>query len=263
MLEWKYVLFCYGVPFIPALVYLFIKTESRGRVYGDSVVSLVEVVLEVSIFTINQLWCWVSLQWDFLQIAVFYGPVWFIVLLILAIYIRVGLTIWRQRRELRKIIKPAFEHATDTTVWGDVDLHRTVQPVPLDSLRRHSSRQRSPTSPPNSSQRNISPEVWPTQSHGGPPDAPPNFASSLSSDTFPGTSTTVSRHNYDLGHSGAFTSPASEAYYKYAVLFFAALIITWVRVCFYHSVHPLTEFRSLPPPTGFMRLPPTITMSSA
>ncbi|RHZ60762.1 hypothetical protein CDV55_102649 [Aspergillus turcosus] len=211
MLEWKYVLFCYGVPFIPAFVYLFIRSESRGKVYGDSV-----------------LWCWVSLRWDFLQIAVFYGPVWFTVLLILAIYIRVGLTIWRQRREMRKIIRPAFEHATDTTVWGDVHLHRTVQPVPLDSLRRHSSIQRSPTSTPNSSQRIISPEVWPPQSHGGPPNAPPNFASSLSSNFSPGTSTTASQHNYDLGHSGAYTSPASEAYFKYAVLFFAALIVTWV-----------------------------------
>ncbi|KAF7114708.1 hypothetical protein CNMCM5793_009659 [Aspergillus hiratsukae] len=211
MLEWKYVLFCYGVPFIPAFVYLFISSESRGKVYGDSV-----------------LWCWVSLRWDFLQIAGFYAPIWFIVLLILAIYIRVGLTIWRQRRELRKIIRPAFEHATDTTVCGDVDHHRTVQPVPLDSLRRHSSRQRSPTSTPASSQRIISPEVGSPQSHAAPRNATPSFASSLSSTISPGISTTVSRHNYDLGHSGAYTSPASEAYYKYAVLFFAALIITWV-----------------------------------
>ncbi|GIJ86755.1 hypothetical protein Asppvi_005650 [Aspergillus pseudoviridinutans] len=211
MLEWKYVLFCYGVPFIPAFVYLFLSSESRGKVYGDSV-----------------LWCWVSLQWDFLQIAVFYGPVWFIILLILAIYIRVGLTIWRQRRELRKIIRPTFELATDTTVSGDVDLHGTVQPVPLDSFRRHSTRERSPTSTPNSSHRIISPDVWSTQNHAGLRNAPPGTAVSVSSNVSPTASTSISHHNYDLGRSGAYTSPASEAYYKYALLFFAALIVTWV-----------------------------------
>ncbi|KAF4160233.1 hypothetical protein CNMCM6069_009304 [Aspergillus lentulus] len=211
MLEWKYVLFCYGVPFIPAFVYLFLSSESRGRVYGDSV-----------------LWCWVSLRWDFLQIAVFYGPVWFIVLLILAIYIRVGATIRRQRRELRKIVRPAFGHAADTTVLGDVDLHGTAQPVPLDSFQRHSNRERSPASTSASSQRIISPEVWFTQNHAGPRNASPSTAVSLSSRISPATSTTLSHHNYDLGQSGASTSPASEVYYKYAVLFFAALIITWV-----------------------------------
>ncbi|KAF4231733.1 hypothetical protein CNMCM6805_010322 [Aspergillus fumigatiaffinis] len=211
MLEWKYVLFCYGVPFIPAFVYLFLSSESRGKVYGDSV-----------------LWCWVSLRWDFLQIAVFYGPVWFIVLLILAIYIRVGVTIWRQRRELRKIVRPAFEHATDPTVLGDVDLHGAAQPVPLDSFQWHSIRERSPPPTAASSQRIISPEVWSTQNHAGPRIAPPSTAVSLSSNISPATSTTLSRHNYGLGQSGTYTSPASEAYYKYAVLFFAALIITWV-----------------------------------
>ncbi|GIK05350.1 hypothetical protein Aspvir_009457 [Aspergillus viridinutans] len=211
MLEWKYLLFCYGVPFIPAFVYLFISSESRGKVYGDSV-----------------LWCWVSLRWDFLQIAVFYGPVWFIVLLILAIYIRVGLTIWRQRRQLKKIVRPTFEHATDATVAGDVDLHGTVQAVSLDSFRQHSNGERSPSSTHTSSQQIISPEVWSNQSHTGPPNAPPSTAVSLSSNISPATSTTVRHHNYDLGHSGAYTSSASEAYYKYAVLFFAALIVTWV-----------------------------------
>lgn len=38
-LEWKYFLFCYGLPFVPALVLLFIGSKSRGRVYGPAVVS--------------------------------------------------------------------------------------------------------------------------------------------------------------------------------------------------------------------------------
>ena len=38
-LEWKYIVFCYGLPFIPALIYFFIETEKRGRVYGSAYVS--------------------------------------------------------------------------------------------------------------------------------------------------------------------------------------------------------------------------------
>jgi hypothetical protein len=38
-LEWKYLIFCYGIPFIPAFVFFFIKTEARGKVYGSAVVS--------------------------------------------------------------------------------------------------------------------------------------------------------------------------------------------------------------------------------
>lgn len=38
-LEWKYLGACYGVPFIPAIVFLFINTPSRGKVFGSAVVS--------------------------------------------------------------------------------------------------------------------------------------------------------------------------------------------------------------------------------
>ena len=39
-LEWKYILFCYGVPFIPAFIFFFVRTESRGKAYGSAVVRL-------------------------------------------------------------------------------------------------------------------------------------------------------------------------------------------------------------------------------
>ncbi|RHZ63437.1 G protein coupled receptor family protein [Aspergillus thermomutatus] len=220
MLEWKYLLFCYGLPFIPAFIYLFLRSETRGKVYGDSV-----------------LWCWVSLPWDFLQIALFYGPVWFIVLLILAIYIRVGFTIWQQGRELSNLATPDFAHATNTTSSGDVELHQILQPVPLDSFRRDSNGEQSPaTSAPTSSHLHVSPENWSTQSHAGPPNAPPSPACSASSNISPGTWTIASPRNYDLDHADTLHQPdpgshnisASQAYFKYAVLFFAALIVTWV-----------------------------------
>ena len=37
-LEFKYLLACYGVPFIPALIYLFVKSHERGKIYGSATV---------------------------------------------------------------------------------------------------------------------------------------------------------------------------------------------------------------------------------
>jgi hypothetical protein len=59
MMEKWYLLVCYGLPLPPALAFIFISTESRGRIYGDAV-----------------LWCWVNPEWEVLRIATFYGPVW-------------------------------------------------------------------------------------------------------------------------------------------------------------------------------------------
>ena len=39
-LEWRYILFCYGVPFIPAFTFFFVRSESRGKIYGSAEVCL-------------------------------------------------------------------------------------------------------------------------------------------------------------------------------------------------------------------------------
>lgn len=38
-LEWKYLVLCYGLPFIPSFVYFFISSSSKGPVYGSATVS--------------------------------------------------------------------------------------------------------------------------------------------------------------------------------------------------------------------------------
>ncbi|KAK2744954.1 hypothetical protein FQN57_004084 [Myotisia sp. PD_48] len=35
-LEWKYWIFCYGIPFVPALVFLCVSTKSKGKIYGHA-----------------------------------------------------------------------------------------------------------------------------------------------------------------------------------------------------------------------------------
>ena len=38
-LEWKYIIACYGLPFIPAFVYFFIDVHGQGKMYGSATVS--------------------------------------------------------------------------------------------------------------------------------------------------------------------------------------------------------------------------------
>jgi hypothetical protein len=59
-LEKYYFLACYGVPFVPALAYLFVTTQEKGHMYGNAT-----------------LWCWISSEWDIFRIVTFYGPVWY------------------------------------------------------------------------------------------------------------------------------------------------------------------------------------------
>ena len=58
-MEIPYLCICYGVPFIPAFIYIFVRSSHGARVYGNAL-----------------LWCWVDDAWDIWRIATFYGPVW-------------------------------------------------------------------------------------------------------------------------------------------------------------------------------------------
>lgn len=58
-IEPLYLVCCYGVPFVPALVYLFIRDGNGHRPYGSAT-----------------LWCWIASEWSVFRITTFYGPVW-------------------------------------------------------------------------------------------------------------------------------------------------------------------------------------------
>ncbi|KAJ5885878.1 hypothetical protein N7504_011714 [Penicillium tannophilum] len=85
-LEWKYFLFSYGVPFVPAFIFLFIETESNGKVYGSAYI-----------------WCWVTIDWRALYLAVYYVPVWMANILTIWVYFRTGYEILKSRKQLRGI----------------------------------------------------------------------------------------------------------------------------------------------------------------
>ncbi|KAK0509878.1 hypothetical protein JMJ35_007272 [Cladonia borealis] len=90
--EWKYFLLCYGCTFLIAFALIFVDNPSRGKAYGSAV-----------------LWCWISDDWDFLRLALCYGPAWICILIALSIYTMAGRFIFRKRHDLRAFNIPVEE----------------------------------------------------------------------------------------------------------------------------------------------------------
>ncbi|KAL9006906.1 MAG: hypothetical protein Q9188_000361 [Gyalolechia gomerana] len=109
-----YLLGCYGASFVPALTLAFIDTTRRGRIYGPAI-----------------LWCWITIEWDFLRIALLYGIVWLAIIFAFAIYIKAGRVIYKRRDTLRGFLNPLNEHPFNTgtvTTSIDITVHHVTSP---------------------------------------------------------------------------------------------------------------------------------------
>ena len=51
----------------------------------------------------NQLWCWISDEWNSLRIFTYYLPIWLCILLSALIYFAVGYQVFHQRNQLRNL----------------------------------------------------------------------------------------------------------------------------------------------------------------
>ncbi|CAK7220681.1 hypothetical protein SBRCBS47491_004270 [Sporothrix bragantina] len=83
-MEIPYLICCYGIPFVVALTFVFVTNPRQGRMYGNAT-----------------LWCWISSEWDIWRIAMFYGPVWVVILITIFIYVRAGREIYKKHKQLR------------------------------------------------------------------------------------------------------------------------------------------------------------------
>ncbi|CAG8215701.1 unnamed protein product [Penicillium nalgiovense] len=214
-LEWKYVLCCYGVPFVPAFAFFFVQTQARGRIYGSAI-----------------LWCWISVQWSFLRIAIFYGPVWLIISLTFAIYLRAGTVIYQKRRQLRNlggidsdpVPESPFAMLTGIQVTREIACSTperrslsegNARGLPSATFRAYSVTIEggSTANTLQDSRSKIGPS--PLQRENSGKTARPDGQDSRRS-----TSTEA--------------SSATWAYTKYAMLFFIALLVTWVGLVEVH-----------------------------
>lgn len=59
-LEPIYLAVCYGLPLLPAFIYLLLDVTGRENIYGAA-----------------NIWCWITPEYEWTRIAFFYGPVWY------------------------------------------------------------------------------------------------------------------------------------------------------------------------------------------
>ena len=229
-LEWRYLGACYGIPFIPAFVFLFIDSAGRGKVYGNAVVCPAQIAASRSLMIV-QLWCWVTSKWRVLRIATFYGPVWLIILVTVFIYIKVGTVVFAWRKQL--ISQSRSENKSEMIGNRYPMREFPVSPSTLTSPT-------SPSAPQKTYEVTISSQV---------PHSPNSTAQYLSSprSTYYGDSTSTEPHRDRLQsiHETAFPAThtnviverpqirtldanrATISYCKTAMLFFLALLCTW------------------------------------
>jgi hypothetical protein len=158
----------------------------------------------VTYCNIWQIWCGISTGWDWLRIGLFYGPVWITVLITFSIYIRAGQCVYvqlKQTRGLRAITNPG-ELEFDSRTSVDTGRHIMGRVLSLeDRLSRvYESRIRR--------QQILEEEI----------------------------SIQPVSHDYLQSHRRrgvSYSRLAERAYSKYALLFFVALVVTWV-----HLLHP-------------------------
>ncbi|KAI1799824.1 family A G protein-coupled receptor-like protein [Daldinia bambusicola] len=215
MMEKWYLLICYGIPFIPALTYVFVRTESAGRMYGNAT-----------------LWCWVSSKWDIFRIITFYGPVWVVILLTMSIYIRAGKDIYQKRKQLRNFGASSSAHdpealnmndpysvkTTEVTVTSE-SIEESGNGIDLAPLGRFSMNKNKPSYSVTISSNNNRGEssraqeadrIAPIQNL---PQTPSAVQSRVKSQR--------RRANFEANN-------AAWSYSKCAILFFTALLVTWL-----------------------------------
>jgi len=218
-LEPYYVAGCYGIPLFVAIVFLFVKKEGKGRMYGPAT-----------------LWCWVSEDWQVLRIATFYGPVWYltpfsiiplyplpqqglkpkkmhrvVLTITFLIYVCAGRVIFNLRRNLRHFVNASPTAQKPPLGSRDITELSTATDTKSEMIRNSRS-----TAPDTAYSCTIS-------AQGG---------SSVAAGAVSSTPNTKRKKKTIAMEANT----AAWAYCRCAMLFFLALVITWVRVfCLFPS----------------------------
>ncbi|KAK8035025.1 G coupled receptor like [Apiospora rasikravindrae] len=228
-MEIWYFLACYGIPFVPALTYIFISSKDGVRVYGNAT-----------------LWCWISNSWDVFRIATFYGPVWVVISITFFIYLRAGGEIYKKRQLLRNFSSSATQDpepltmddpSSTKTTEVTVTLEDTLETIGLATFGKGKSEVSQAA--PAAYSVTITSDRNKRHSQHEPPSSPEQFSQTNVRIAAPHTrqgagAAQKRRANFEI-------NSATWSYAKCAILFFTALLVTWIpssanRV--YSLVHP-------------------------
>ncbi|KAF4633535.1 hypothetical protein G7Y89_g4584 [Cudoniella acicularis] len=223
-LEGLYFFLCYGIPMIPAIVFRVVSTPSKGPMYGNAT-----------------LWCWISNEWDVFRIAAFYGPVWVVIMVTLGIYIRAGKLIYEKRKQLQAFrvrrtepmpeLSDPFQRVAGFEIQRTTDIsvnYEDVDPIDSGDSSLASPRQIQYPAPAVQPTKTFSVKITSSQRNGSIQSSfaeKKNSSSESSSPISPraGFDTLPARKQSTVDNSMVMWS-----YTKVALLFFVALMITWI-----------------------------------
>ncbi|KAL7273622.1 hypothetical protein RUND412_003509 [Rhizina undulata] len=197
-LEIYYVIVCYGLPGIPAIAFLFGKNEHLGPIYGSAV-----------------LWCWISEEWSILRIAGFYGPVWIILGFTFFIYVLAGRVIFTLRGSLRQFAKGGPHNNSHSNSAPKVQ--SPLPPPPPPAMDRGELGKKNPIT--------VHSEVEMSRVY--VKDGEDVRIDPLATYTCVIEAGAVPRPRVG-GNSAVEANTAAWAYTRCAMLFFLALVITWL-----------------------------------
>ncbi|KAK2024541.1 G-protein coupled receptor [Colletotrichum zoysiae] len=213
-MEITYLVCCYGIPFVPALVYIFIKSDDGQRVYGNAT-----------------LWCWITPGWEIWRIITFYGPVWIAILITFFIYIRAGGDIYQKRKQLQNFNSSDRDHrnsfhdvlasmkTTEVYITSEVTVNQPQDSIALGpTWKREAEAGMTPRMPSAAYSVSISANHNRSESH---IDAVLPVESSAFEAATHRPMKSARRRNYELNN-------AAWLYTKCSILFFTVILITWV-----------------------------------
>ncbi|KAA8903281.1 hypothetical protein FN846DRAFT_780108 [Sphaerosporella brunnea] len=216
VLEPLYVSLCYGIPMVPALTFLIIKEPGKNKIYGPAT-----------------LWCWIGTDWQILRIATFYGPTWIVLVLTFGIYALAGRVIFQLRRNLRHFAKESSSsqgtqaltsHPTARQqepvliVPGKISV-TTVDTVEMSVAQDANLEAQTHIKGPRPS------SLFPGITHHSSPQIVPDIASyTCHIEAVPHRHSRVRLK----ANNALEANTAAWAYCRCAMLFFLALLITWL-----------------------------------
>lgn len=230
--EWKYFIACYGFSFIPALVYLFINVEGRGKVYGPALVSTPPCKPKApanpgTALVLDHWRMGLSPHRDSLRHSLVRlndpapKPTSLTnhrVALISAfvIYCMAGAKVWRNRRDLHEWFNPFNENPFESTVTTEVDVTTHVRRAESPSSMRRSSDGEMP--------------IYGIESQGGGDYVPYTVNVEVGPQDKRQNSAPELFRMRTLTRNAALNEANADAwlYARVAFLFFCALLISWV-----------------------------------
>lgn len=177
-----------------------------------------------------EMWCWISLEWDILRVAVFYAPIWVVIFITFSLYIRIGQRIFKKGRERRKLheeLEGSGQLSVTRNPFLATGISKTTEIAVTYESKSARKGQHSPLSPISSADeiRTAEPPTTPTYSF-----SVEGVSRAMTASPLPRSSRTSfagSRIWEDCKWSSAMTK-GEWSYYKCAMLFFLAQIVTWV-----------------------------------